>query len=675
MKRLFRISIFSAFLTALSFVISSNAAHAQGGPVDIQMFRPAMDSKGILSVETTQVLKPGMFSVGLTANYSYKPLVLKGDLDGGDDRIFQIKHLTSANLQFAIGLFKIKDMPFMELGFGIPIHIVAGNTDPYTTNGDYPWDQYPSTNNPGVQAPLGYEDNGNFSSDGLGDIYLNMKMRFMSAMKSPVGLGTVISVGFPSSKVGGGDETFLGTGGFSVWPRFVMDTFLDKKNKLLFSLNVGARLRFGNKTELTPNPGWDNCNPSPPAGSSTCTFDGNADNARVLNLAWQHHVTIGLGLAWTLVDQKIDWVTELYGAMELTSLGKGDDYYKRVFPFEALTGLKVYLATNSYLALAGGVGLTGIGPTNAAGAPDFRLLASFTFEPLMIMKKDDEGIRDTDGDGIPDHLDRCPNEPGPRSNHGCPVKEELDRDGDGIPDHLDKCPDEPEDYDGFEDSDGCPEYDNDGDGIPDKEDDCPGTDADKHNDFARTWGLEKNKGCPVADRDGDGICDPEDHIQKHVDMWDADGVCKAKDMCPDVPAPGTKDGCPEKRQVVVEKDRLLILEKIYFETAKAIIKKVSYNILDAIASTLQSNPNIELVEIQGHADERGSDSYNMRLTDDRAHAVLRYLVNKGVSRSRLQAKGYGSRQPVCHKSNEECWSQNRRVEFVIKRRKADDDDF
>ncbi len=672
MKSLFRVSSAAAAVALALLMFQSRTAYAQGGPVDIQMFRPAMDSKGILGVETTQVLRPGMFSIGLTANYAHKPLVLKGDLAGGPNRTFQVKTLTSANLQFAIGLFKLGDMEFMELGFGIPIHVMTGHTNPYITNtdNDFPWNQNPGPGTP--WAPLGYEYNGNFSSQGVGDIYLNMKMRFMSSVTNPVGLGAVLSFGVPSSKIGGGDETFVGSGAFSLWPRFVMDTFLDKDMRVLVSLNVGARLRFGNTAELTPNPGWDTC---VVGNSPRCDFEGSADNAMVKNLAWQHHATIGLGLSWNLVRHRIDWVTELFGAVELTSFAKDDDYYKRVFPFEALTGFKLYLATNSFLAVAGGIGLTGIGPLDNAGAPDFRVLASFTFEPLMIMRKPEETFRDTDGDGIPDHLDRCPNEPGPASNHGCPVREELDRDGDGIPDHLDKCPDEPEDYDSFEDEDGCPEPDNDEDGVPDHMDECPGTDADKLNDFALVWGLPENKGCPVPDRDGDGICDPEDHIQKNVHIWEEMGICRGKDMCPDVPAPGTKDGCPEERRVVVEKDRILILEKIYFETAKAVIKEVSYNILDAIVQTLQANPSIELIEIQGHADERGSHAYNMRLTDDRAHAVLRYLVNKGVARSRLEAKGYGSTQPICRQSNEECWSQNRRVEFVIKRRKADDDDF
>jgi outer membrane protein OmpA-like peptidoglycan-associated protein len=658
-----------------------------------------MDSKGILSVETTQVLSPGMFSIGLTAAYAHNVL----DLEADDGRTFNVKTLTSAYMQFAIGLFKIKRVPFMEIGVGMPVHILTGRASPYITdpgNDNYPWDQNPTAG--GIQAPLQYEDNGNFSAQGAGDIYVNLKSRFLPSTKSDIGLGAVVSIAFPSSKIGNGQDHFMGTGGYTLWPRFVMDAFLDKDRDVLFSLNLGARIRFGTEAELEANPGWDNCTVG---DTPVCQFEGEADNARVKKLVWQHDLTVGLGISWNLVDRKIDWVTELYGAVELTSFGKEDDYWKRVYPVEMLTGLKVYLATNSFLAVAGGVGLTGIGPTNAAGAPDFRALASFVFEPL-IGDRDGDGLKDdvdkcpddpedfddfqdddgcpdpdNDKDGIPDISDKCPNEPAPGTKDGCPVREILDRDGDKIPDNLDKCPDDPEDFDTFEDKDGCPDNDNDQDGIPDSQDICRGSDADKQDNFARTKedmdGFKDDDGCPDPDNDKDRICDSNSHIQDTINLWESS--CKGNDKCPNEPETYNgyqdEDGCPDKGKVVVQKNKILILEKIYFETAKAVIKPVSYNILNAIAATLKANPSIKLVEIQGHADERGGAQYNLRLTDDRAHAVLRYLINKGVSRSRLQAKGYGESEPVCHESTEECWAKNRRVEFVIKKREEADEDF
>jgi OmpA-OmpF porin, OOP family len=131
--------------------------------------------------------------------------------------------------------------------------------------------------------------------------------------------------------------------------------------------------------------------------------------------------------------------------------------------------------------------------------------------------------QDRDGDGVPDHLDKCPDQPGPAANEGCPG---ADSDGDGIPDELDKCPTVPEDFDGFQDHDGCPEPDNDGDGIPDALDKCP-------NEPEDVDGYQDADGCPDPDNDGDHILDVDD-------------------ACPNEPGPPDpdprKNGCPTPGQ-------------------------------------------------------------------------------------------------------------------------------
>jgi outer membrane protein OmpA-like peptidoglycan-associated protein len=107
------------------------------------------------------------------------------------------------------------------------------------------------------------------------------------------------------------------------------------------------------------------------------------------------------------------------------------------------------------------------------------------------------------------------------------------------------------------------------------------------------------------------------------------------------------------------------MDKIYFETDSAVIKPVSFDILNQVAATLNSNPQLLLVEVQGHADERNTDEYNHRLTQDRANAVLEYLVRQGVAPNRLLATGYGERCPVDTGHNDRAWDKNRRVEFKI----------
>ena len=221
-----------------------------------------------------------------------------------------------------------------------------------------------------------------------------------------------------------------------------------------------------------------------------------------------------------------------------------------------------------------------------------------------------------------------------------------DRDGDGILDDVDKCPDDPEDKDGFEDEDGCPDPDNDKDGILDVDDLCPNDPEDKD-------GFEDTDGCPDPDNDKDRILDKDDKCPNEPETYNG-----FED----------EDGCPDKGRVIVRKGKLEILDKIYFETDKAIIKPISFPILDAIAATLKGNPQITEIEVQGHADERGDDDYNLKLTEARSQAVRTYLIDKGVEAGRLQAHGYGETKPVCGEHNEDCWSRNRRVEFVILKR-------
>lgn len=186
-----------------------------------------------------------------------------------------------------------------------------------------------------------------------------------------------------------------------------------------------------------------------------------------------------------------------------------------------------------------------------------------------------------------------------------------DRDGDGILDKDDQCPDEREDKDNFEDKDGCPDYDNDKDGILDVDDLCPNVPENKNGN--------------------------EDD-----------------------------DGCPDKDISTRVRGGIKTLKKIYFEFDSAEIKPRSYHVLDAVAQTIKDNPDITLLEVQGHTDSRGSDAYNLRLSNARAASVRRYLIRKGIAPSRLTAKGYGERVLLDRSNTEAAHTKNRRVEFVIR---------
>ena len=115
----------------------------------------------------------------------------------------------------------------------------------------------------------------------------------------------------------------------------------------------------------------------------------------------------------------------------------------------------------------------------------------------------------------------------------------------------------------------------------------------------------------------------------------------------------------------ITKEKIEILEKVYFDLAKASIKSESFQLLDDVAEILRDNPDIKLIRVEGHTDSRGSAKYNKSLSDRRAKSVRQYLMDAGIDPDRLQSEGFGEERPVDPQENESAWEQNRRVEFVI----------
>jgi outer membrane protein OmpA-like peptidoglycan-associated protein len=263
--------------------------------------------------------------------------------------------------------------------------------------------------------------------------------------------------------------------------------------------------------------------------------------------------------------------------------------------------------------------------------------------------EDDDGCPDpdNDGDGIPDLEDRCPNQAedmdGERDDDGCPETSLKDRDGDGILDMYDECPEKREDFDDYQDKDGCPDPDNDADGIPDSLDECPLDAEDKD-------GFEDEDGCPELDNDNDKIPD-------------------ASDECPNEPenynGHQDDDGCPETGRVIIEGTELVILDKVQFATNSAQILPESGPVLDDVASTLEKHPEFEVIEVAGHADERGAAAHNLMLTKARAQAVVAALTQRGIARNRVVSQGYGAYCPVDKGKTMEAYDKNRRVDFKI----------
>lgn len=259
-------------------------------------------------------------------------------------------------------------------------------------------------------------------------------------------------------------------------------------------------------------------------------------------------------------------------------------------------------------------------------------------------------IQDRDGDGIVDKDDKCPDRPedrdGFQDEDGCP---ELDNDEDQIRDTDDKCPMDPEDLDEFEDSDGCPDEDNDNDGILDAKDKCPQVPEDI-DDF------EDDDGCPDLDNDQDGIPD-------------------VKDLCPNEPETkngiADNDGCPDEESVRVVGDKIELDQKIHFWTNSDRIRAMSYPVLDKLANFLKNHPEYVKIDIEGHADARGQEEFNLDLSKRRAKSILEFLAEHGVARERLASEGYGASRPLVEGKTEHAWFMNRRVEFVVTRNRQE----
>lgn len=186
----------------------------------------------------------------------------------------------------------------------------------------------------------------------------------------------------------------------------------------------------------------------------------------------------------------------------------------------------------------------------------------------------------------------------------------ADRDGDGLFDAVDRCPAEPEDADGFEDQDGCPDLDNDRDGIVDKLDRCP--------------------------------------AQAEV-----------------VNAVEDKDGCPDEGLIELKGDRVVLDERVLFDTERARVKTAARPHLAAIAELWKQHPDWKHMTIEGHTDVRGPDRFNDWLSTERAERVRAVLVEMGMPAAQIDIKGYGRTRPRVPDTSPESHQQNRRVEFVV----------
>ncbi|MFH6603210.1 OmpA family protein [Maribacter algicola] len=234
------------------------------------------------------------------------------------------------------------------------------------------------------------------------------------------------------------------------------------------------------------------------------------------------------------------------------------------------------------------------------------------------------GCPDADGDGIEDSKDSCPNEAGSKEMNGCP-----DADGDGVADKDDACPNEA----GLAALGGCPDAD--GDGVADKDDECP-----------NEAGPSENKGCPWPDKDGDSVLDKDD-------------------ACPDVAGTVANQGCPEVTEEV-QKQLNDYAKTILFDTGKATLKPESTSVFVDIIRILGEYPNAKFT-VEGHTDSVGGEKTNQALSEKRANSVRDFLIAEGIAADRLTAIGYGESKPIASNNTRSGRAQNRRTEINLQK--------
>lgn len=615
----------------------------------LEHFEPLPSQRlNILSTAKSDILEHMRVSTGLFLHYANDPLQLVDTKRDDTVLSYIVEHSIKGELWGSVGIGGL-----LELGFVLPVALYQSGED---------LDQF---GRPGQQV----------GGVALSDVRVIPKLRLIDPSKMG-GFGVALLT--PISIPVGDESQFLGEGAWRAEARLAADW---RYESFAIAANVGYAIR---------------------------------PQREARNLALDDTFRYSLGLQAPTGIDRVKLIGSIFGNVQTTAerlvagRSQGDN---PASPSEWLAGVRVALPADLAMQLGGGSAFN-----SGVGAPDLRLFTSLEYTPV--------GPPDADQDGILDEQDQCPKVSedldGFEDADGCP---DLDNDGDGIVDTADQCRDEAEDGDGFQDEDGCPDPDNDQDDIPDLEDKCPldagvprrqGCPEDDNDDDGilnsadqcpdnpeDRDSFEDADGCPDPDNDGDGILDVEDKCPNEPEDKDGfqdedgcpdpdndqDGIPDIEDKCPDEAETynGNKDedGCPDgPKTLLLTRTEIKLIERVYFDTNKSTIQKRSYTLLDTIATALRQNPQITKLRIEGHTDDQGKDDYNLTLSQERAKAVLQYLVDNGkIDAKRLESQGFGEEAPLCKdiptltqdkkaarknkKAIEECRATNRRVQFKV----------
>jgi outer membrane protein OmpA-like peptidoglycan-associated protein len=641
-------------LISISLCIAATAAADPTSGIDVALFRSSYDSNGVFALEGARLMPKHDLSFKLQLGYAHMPLELAvpgigGIGDTNNDAI--LDHVTTIDMAFGMSIAD-------SLAIGIDVAAYRTATGPgygvrgrYTRSGPNP----PSTGlislrplsniDPSAQpgdtsGPDGSITPSSYLGDGLaGPLDARIGLKYALFANHYFALTAVGSVFLPF----GEDEMLLGDRDIVYEPKLAGELRADRVHATRLVANLAVRIRRRTVLEA-----YDPNDPTMTANDPKAFLDVGSELVAgiggVVELAPRAALAAEAQAFVPLPSALSYGSCRLYSGAPCTQASYFANAKHGDWTALGVAGVMLRVSADVTASVMVGAGEFG------ARAEQFQVTTGITWAPQP------EGVAasgrsDRDGDDIPDSVDQCVDEPedkdGYQDEDGCP---DPDNDGDGIPDAKDHCPNDPEDRDGFQDEDGCPDDDNDGDGIPDSIDKCPNEPEDKD-------GFEDADGCPDDDNDGDGIPDQLDKCPN--DPETANGFEDA-DGCPDTPATAG----PEERadridlkgaQVAFNRAGLTVPAKQLLGQIAAIIK--------ARRLTIRVEVHLPLgVKSANPAVVAGQKRKDKLLSQQRAQAVLSYLIAQGLSPQQIQAVGIGSDRPLGTSSPTD--PVNERVDFI-----------
>ena len=492
-----RRTLLAASAAGLSLLLGEADAQAQvSGDIAVQRFDPAPGAHNYFTTRGVRTDGKMVWSVGLFANYSYRPFEVgscelsQAQRDAGStcsDPVAKQPRTARVIENEITGdlLASLTPIPRLQLSLKVPVSWVKGQ----------------GVDEKGVNSKSG------INTAGLGDAQLEGKVRVHGQPTDPfvVGLGGFVTapLGHATAK-----DKYIGDSLPSAGLRLILD---GEKGPLAVGANIGGVFR------------------------DKATFGTS-------HIGSEARYSVAAGYR---IGPVFRVIADGFGTTRFsTTAGENT--------FEIDGGFQI-LPLNSPVTVSVGGGTAVV---NGVGAPKFRGFLGVIYA-VEKRDRDDDGIEDAldqcptdkedrdgyeDSDGCPDPdndldtvldaQDKCPDQAEDQDNFedrdGCP---EPDNDKDGVPDVSDQCPNEAETKNGFKDEDGCPdEADKDSDGVPDSRDKCPEAAED-------TDGFQDTDGCPDLDNDNDGIPDAQDEC---IDEPENKNKFEDEDGCPDDPKAGKK---------------------------------------------------------------------------------------------------------------------------------------